>query len=785
MSHAAMHFVHKVWQGIKLFCAVVPQHIRHEWFGQYFPAKLVLMQLLIDGISGTCSNTVGSNREWGQDRRIPAEDLRKILADPLFSGIQHIDINVGEPTLRSDLSEIGQILISSLPKLKTMRLITSASHPQVIVDQTTALAQIAQAAGIGLDVSVSLDVIGANHGRDWRVDGIFVSAAEVIKALQHSGLSVSVDCALTPQNCYWADDVLLWCEENGIQECSFRLGMDPKAFYDDGAGQQRQFTPEQRFHLIMFFDKLARHPRVDLTRRLFYKSLVDQLAFGLPRKAKCYWQTRGVTLGMRGNIGYCPVQSLVLDSALEKSAWQTFREGMRERQRIVREHCSSCQYELLGPIPPGQIVRRGMHIIKNQYQQRRQRVPVKSILAKSILPATHNSPSEWQHVLITGWYGTETAGDKAILAEVLHFIKTHAPGCKVTLTTIDRKVSQQTQIELPELQGASLVDMARGDDPALIESVDAVIIGGGPLMEIRQMEYIWRMFAEANRQRKARIVFGCGVGPLYTDRMHKITSDIFRMTTAGFLRDQESYEYAVKHALTRSLGYACDPALAYLRRWRSKCNGIDLHEGEPLHITCLLRANTNEFITDQTKAELAASNAWFAQRIARILENVCRNSGARADLLHMNAHWLGGDDRIFNRMVESAFNDPEYVRVERGYLPLDALLQFLSLADAAIAMRYHGHLFCMAFGIPFLSIDYTGGVGKVRRLIRRIGYEQWSVDWQSNDVDHATERLQDLLKERAYWSFYLQQEADRLVKELCRTYVRVFGVAEKDYFYDN
>ena len=42
--------------------------------------------------------------------------------------------------------------------------------------------------------------------------------------------------------------------------------------------------------------------------------------------------------------------------------------------------------------------------------------------------------TSWRRVLITGWYGTETQGDKAILGEVLHFIKSASPDCKIVLT---------------------------------------------------------------------------------------------------------------------------------------------------------------------------------------------------------------------------------------------------------------------------------------------------------------------------------------------------------------
>jgi polysaccharide pyruvyl transferase WcaK-like protein len=380
---------------------------------------------------------------------------------------------------------------------------------------------------------------------------------------------------------------------------------------------------------------------------------------------------------------------------------------------------------------------------------------------RSIQPANHSAPSEWQHVLITGWYGTETAGDKAILGELLHFLKTYSPGCRVTLTTLDGKVSQQTKLELAELKGITLVDMDKAYTPALIESVDAVIIGGGPLEEIPQTEYIWRMFVEANRQRKARIIFGCGVGSLYSERLRQMVSAICQMTTAGFLRDEESREYAIGLGGSESLGCACDPALAYVQRWAAnfQCHyerSEAIKENKPLRIAGLVRANTNEYIVDMDRTELKEFNAQTARQIAQILESVCQKYQVKVDLLPMHSIWVGGDDRIFNRQVAGFFSNPDAVQVERRYLPLETLLQSLYLVDAAVAMRYHGHLFCMALGMPFLSIDYTGKPGKVHSLIQRIGYQQWSEEWRNIDVVRAASRLQQLLEERSHWSAYLQ-----------------------------
>jgi polysaccharide pyruvyl transferase WcaK-like protein len=195
-----------------------------------------------------------------------------------------------------------------------------------------------------------------------------------------------------------------------------------------------------------------------------------------------------------------------------------------------------------------------------------------------------------------------------------------------------------------------------------------------------------------------------------------------------------------------------------------------------LRIAGLVRANTHEYIPDMTPAELQKSNARVARQIAGILETASNRIGAKVVLLPMHTVWLGGDDRIFNRKVADCFINLDTVRIERRYLSLDTLLKLLQSTDTAVVMRYHGHLFSMALGIPFLSINYTGSRSKIESLVSCIGYEQWVENWRHIDEPRANSRLRQLIDERGQWSTHLQRHADQLVHQLQQTYARVFNL---------
>jgi polysaccharide pyruvyl transferase WcaK-like protein len=399
----------------------------------------------------------------------------------------------------------------------------------------------------------------------------------------------------------------------------------------------------------------------------------------------------------------------------------------------------------------------------------------KDLWLASSSEAAISSPTRWKHVLITGWYGTETNGDKAILGELLHFVRYCSPDCCITITSLCKRISIQTNHELHCTHYVDLIDLDKASSKYVIKKYDAVIIGGGPLMESDAMENLFLIFNEANRLNKARIIFGCGIGPIHSGKIRSITKRLVELATAGFLRDEESYKHASQLCPDHKLKWACDPAFAYISRWRSNQASYKSNNDQ-IKIAGLLRSNTSEFKNHIDVLKLESTNKSVAESIAVSVENTCNLVNANFVLLHMNAPWIGGDDRLFNRMVERSFKVSEKVSCVRKYLTLGELLENLYSTDVSIAMRYHGHIFSMALGIPFLSINYSGKGGKVENLTKRIVYNEWSIPWAEIDVDRASKQLQKLIKQREMLSSYLLEQTNLLTETLYRTYRDVFGV---------
>lgn len=752
---------------------------------QRVPPKPTVIQFPVNDI---CNSRCGMCNIWQQkrDHELTPDALATILRDPLFTEVMFVGLNGGEPTLRKDLPDLAAVLADELPKLKELHAITNAIKHGQVTERLLAVNEVARQRGKRFSVSVSLDGVGEDHDRNRGVPGNFASAVKVIEALKAGGVPVSIGCTLTPVNCEGADDLLAWCEENGIEDYEFRLGVEIRRVYNEGYDLLNPLTSGQRFHLTMFFDKLSRDERVGAAQRRFYKSLVDQIAFGKPRSAGCHWQTQGVTLDTRGGLSYCSVKSPVIGSALEASAQTLYTQGLPIRRAIVSKACADCRHDLLGPVPIRELVKSALDEMSEPWRRRiaqagaRRGADLSGFTPGQITHPVLTHPARWRRVVITGWYGTETQGDKAILGELVHFLRSHNPSCAITLTTIDRKVSEQTLREMPELKGVELIELAGASQSRAVAEADAVILGGGPLEDIGETEHVCRVFLRANELGRARVIFGCGVGPFHDERVKAQASAILRTATAGFFRDQESHDYAVRLGASPRLGVGCDPALRYLHRWSEAYKAKQNAANRGRRLVGLVRANTCEYVADLTPAQLASRNAGLTGQLASVFEDAADRHDMAVDLLPMHALPLGGDDRLYNRRIAKAFDEPARARVERGYLTLNGLLSSLAGADAAVAMRYHGHLFCMALGVPMLSIDYTGASGKVAALVKRIGYGDRSVRWSEFNALQAGRLLDEVIAHRGRHVDRLKRHTMSLVVSLEKAYEQAFGVTVPD-----
>ena len=571
-----------------------------------------------------------------------------------------------------------------------------------------------------------------------------------------TGIDYVIGLCLNNKNLYFIDDFYQFFSDQ--KDLLFFVDLKEVSF-------------EQKFHLSMFFEKISRDRNYPLVKRLYFKKLSDKLGFDICERKRCLWRKKGIIFKSPILIKFCPNDEETNLKDKTKIFYGNFLK--KNKKRIIETKCNDClrpDDSKVGFCEIFSFAKSALEVKKNISQ--RVKIINNPILEK-IKEATFNNPKEWKSILITGWYGTETTGDKAILGEIVHFLRERSPECQIAISTINRKISLQTKRELEILKATELLDIEECSKRKIIEKYDAVVFGGGPIMQSNSLIDVWKIFREANHQKKARIIFGCGLGPFHTKEMEKIAKQILQMSTAGFFRDEESLDYSKRLFPDIEMDYACDPSIGYLNRIES----IELNENEKkdyITLCTLLRANTKEFIKNVNLKATDELNRNFALQLANFIKEIVLKEKISVKMLSMNCHYIGGDDRKFNRMVEEFCVKSNKIYVERAYLNINDLIKKIKNCDFSLAMRYHGHLFSFALGIPFLSINYTGKDGKVNSFLRRINYEKWSLNWNEQDDVFLKKKFFELIETKDEIKNKFRKERERMLLKLETVYKKTF-----------
>ena len=376
-----------------------------------------------------------------------------------------------------------------------------------------------------------------------------------------------------------------------------------------------------------------------------------------------------------------------------------------------------------------------------------------SIIKEYKKKSTH--PKNWKNILITGWYGTETTGDKAILGEIINRFKIYNPEVSINISTIDLRLSWQTRIEMNlDVKFIKITEIRKSIRNS---RYDSLIFGGGPIMYTRFLQEISESFKYSQFKKMNTIIYGCGIGPIKNKQTENIIKNILLNTDIAIFRDEESNALALKLGLESNKAYiGCDPALKYIK---DICiNFKDL--GKNRTISFLLREPTQEYKFDKLES--------FTEEIELIRNIFFTYFGDYIALpISMHMYWRGKDDRNINNFIVRQLNNSDDYNSYK-YKDIFSIIKEINNSELTISMRYHAHLFCLGLGVPFLSIDYTGKSGKINNLLKSINMERFIF---RNDL-FSKKIIEELLSEEH--TNKLIKKRDLLVNKLIDCYDKIW-----------
>lgn len=347
------------------------------------------------------------------------------------------------------------------------------------------------------------------------------------------------------------------------------------------------------------------------------------------------------------------------------------------------------------------------------------------------------------NICILGWYGTETLGDRAILEGILQIFEKIDNANKIYLGSLYPFFTERTLFEeeyllnklgikseiivFNERKGSQLKNYIR--------NADFVIMGGGPLMDLIELDIIDAAFSFAKKMKKRTGLIGCGIGPLKKREFRKSVYNIISNSDLCIFRDSNSLETAKilckrygsmikKNCLYSSL----DPAIL------------------PLQVLNRVEEDnkTNQIVVNYRDLGFQIASQDKIQHVFHKLVDFTRNLSylyEQVILLPNHTFYVGGDDRYFLSKIKIELTDCTNIVVCQKPKSLLETFSIISCSEAAVAMRYHAILFQTLLNGNNYILDYTDKkTGKINSFLKDIDLD----GFYNNRVYDMSSNLQEI-----------------------------------------
>ena len=346
-------------------------------------------------------------------------------------------------------------------------------------------------------------------------------------------------------------------------------------------------------------------------------------------------------------------------------------------------------------------------------------------------------------ITIIGWYGTETIGDRAILAGLFSFFAKVYDKFEINLgslypffseRTINEDYSFYKEITSKDFKVEIFNSKESKELDSAIEKSDLVVMGGGPLMDLGELFMVEYAFKKAKKLGVKTALLGCGVGPLFHKKYRKSVLNIAQSSDVVILRDSKSkenlqdiYKEFNKYFDEKVVHTSYDPAVECTLAF-NKLNTKDEKE--------YIAINLREFPLEYNKQKDSKN---INNELKRFIKDVAlKYSDKEIRLIPMHYFYIGNDDRVFLNSVGMDLN-LENIKVQNSNLTLKETIAVYQNAYFNIGMRFHSVVLqTIASGKNYV-LDYTEPKkGKIYGFLKDIDkvnfYESRYISLQEDEI---------------------------------------------------
>lgn len=338
IRHWVIYYIQRSKLYIKLFLfSAIPQ--RREKIGQY-PLTIQLpitWKCNFDCVMCGMHHLV-KNSDFSSD------ELERILSDQLFKEVVSVGVNGGEPFIKMDLVECVEVMLSKLPKLIEIDIISNGFFTDKIIDKMKKIKVLCAEKNVRVSLSFSVDGVAEIQDFMRGKKGAWQHVNETIYKIQESQAiycdKLHIICTITKHNIANIEEVEVWAKKRGLTVAYNIATVNARI---DNYDRVEDFT--------IFNNERARM----LAQEFFYKKFLEEhskryyaiyrFIHDGKRIAPCgCQQNKWVTLTPDGQISYCATHSKTLGNALEESAYDIFNSNLNHLSDIVTNYCDTCSH---------------------------------------------------------------------------------------------------------------------------------------------------------------------------------------------------------------------------------------------------------------------------------------------------------------------------------------------------------------------------------------------------------------------------------------------------------
>lgn len=353
-------------------------------------------------------------------------------------------------------------------------------------------------------------------------------------------------------------------------------------------------------------------------------------------------------------------------------------------------------------------------------------------------------------ITIIGWYGTETIGDRAILAGLFSFFAKVYGEFEIKLGSLypffsERTINEDYSFYKEIMEKDFKIEIFNSKDSKELEHAikesDLVAMGGGPLMDLSELFMVEYAFKKARKLGKKTALLGCGVGPLFHKKYRKSVFEIAQHSDIVILRDskskenlQEIYKEFNKYFDESFVNTSYDPAV--------ECT-LEFNKRNTSAQQDYIAINLRKFPLEYNKQKESKN---INEELKKFIKNVAlKYSEKEIRLIPMHYFYIGNDDRFFLNSIAMDLN-LENIKVQNPNLTLKETMKVYQNAYFNVGMRFHSVVLQTVASGKNYVLDYTepkkGKIYGFLSDIDKVGfYESRYISLQEDEID--TDMLQN------------------------------------------